>query len=178
MNTKTTTPEAANDVGVATNLATLANLHLAASSADCCEGETAKVQSDMSKEELAATDFEPWDVSQCVWSPPTNEQWVRLANPYLVTIRIAWVMLQKTKPELIEVVSNLEGQGMAESTLERLTETEDFLTGLLEVVKVAQARFICAALNVPGEPHNGNDGSEDVREHEWHRRSERYAGGR
>lgn len=151
MNTKTTTPEAANDVSVATNLATLANLHLAASSADCCEGETAKVQSDMSDEEFAATEFEPWDVNQCAWALPINEEWARLANPYLVSIRIAWVMLQKTKPELIEVVSNLEGHGMAESTLERLTETEDFLTVLLKVVKTAQVRFICAALNVPGE---------------------------
>lgn len=110
---------------------------------------------DMSDDEFAATEFEAWVREEDEWTPPSNEEWVGLINPHLVTIRIAWYVLHKTKPELIDVVRKLlteddgEGKDMVTSTFDHLSSTSDMLKGMLSIVDTALARLIVAGMNIP-----------------------------
>jgi hypothetical protein len=46
------------------------------------------------------------------WTPPTNEKWSRLANPYLVSVRLAWLTLRKSKDELVATAAQLGDQAV------------------------------------------------------------------
>jgi hypothetical protein len=63
--------------------------------------------SDMTDEQCAAFDFEPWAHRPDDWQPPTNEQWHKMALTYLPTVRITWLMLFKTKAELMEMIEQI-----------------------------------------------------------------------
>jgi hypothetical protein len=58
-------------------------------------------------EALAACEFEPWKQSEGSWKPPSNEEWTRLANPHLISVRLARLILHKSKDELVEVADKL-----------------------------------------------------------------------
>ena len=51
--------------------------------------------------EYAAIDFEPIDVSG-LEGPPSGAEWSKLADPYLLTMRVAWRLIQHSKPGAIE----------------------------------------------------------------------------
>src|SRR5690606_31820705 len=51
-------------------------------------------------ETMAALEFQAWRHQPGEWSPPSNEEWARLANPHLVSVRLAWLSLHKSKDEL------------------------------------------------------------------------------
>ena len=92
-------------------------------------------------EEAAVLEFEPWvDCKE----PPTNEEWIKLTSPYLVSARIAWVTCQKTKPELVQVVDDLEEGQMTYDLFERFTEAQKFFQYFLNLFEKAEARIICA----------------------------------
>lgn len=58
-------------------------------------------------EAMAAIDFEPLKDLPSTWQPPTNLQWTELANPHLISVRLAWLTLQKSKGELVDMASEL-----------------------------------------------------------------------
>ena len=51
--------------------------------------------------------FEPWKTTDVSWTPPSNEEWARLANPHLISVRLAWLTLQKSKDDLVTVANEL-----------------------------------------------------------------------
>ncbi len=113
------------------------------------------VEKEMADEEFAACNFDAWIHEEGEWTPPTNDQWAKLANPHLVTIRIAWLTLYKTKAELIEMLrdqlrdSEDDGNEFITSILDHLSATSDFLNGMLTVVDSALARLLVAGMNIP-----------------------------
>ena len=56
-------------------------------------------------EPCAALDFEPWNLKEAAWSPPSNMEWCQLANPFLITTHLAWKALGMTKAELMGTVA-------------------------------------------------------------------------
>lgn len=63
--------------------------------------------SELDLEAMAAIDFEPLKELPATWQPPTNLQWAELANPHLISVRLAWLTLQKSKGELVDMASEL-----------------------------------------------------------------------
>jgi len=112
---------------------------------------------DMSDEEFAACDFEPWQHTEGEWTPPTNEEWARLANPHLMMVRVAWVALHKSKDELIEMAEGMFKEEDGEenllfATLDRLVETSNMFKGFLSVCDAAMARLMVAGMNIQDDP--------------------------
>lgn len=102
--------------------------------------------SDWTDEEIAkfaATDWQPWDVSDCPL--PSNQEWIDGINPYLVSLRLAWVTMGKTKAELVENVESLEADDALRPMMDGLDSTERQMRGLYELASAAQARLLCAA---------------------------------
>ena len=97
-----------------------------------------------SLEDYAAQDFEAWKHKEGEWEPPSNEEWAKLADPHLMTIRVAWRFLYLSKPEFIEAFRKLEKAGALEATFDHLKLTSDFLKGLRELIDNAELRFISA----------------------------------
>jgi hypothetical protein len=58
-------------------------------------------------EEWASINFEPWAHADDEWTPPTNEEWREAAKTHLVTVRLAWAMLYRTKAELVQGLKDL-----------------------------------------------------------------------
>ena len=99
--------------------------------------------------DYAALDWEPWKHSPDEWKPPTEEEWRGL----LITLRVAWHTLYKTKDECIEVVRKLEavpveddpdGHLMGDMARSMMAAEECFKT-CLTVLGASSARMISAA---------------------------------
>lgn len=109
------------------------------------------VPADMTDQQLAAMTFEPWKHETDEWKPPSNEQWARLANPYLVSVRMAWLTLYKTKPELVEMIQGMVREGIFERYGNGIRDSIDFFKAFLVVLEAAEARIICAGLSIPDD---------------------------
>jgi hypothetical protein len=111
--------------------------------------------SEMTDAEFAAMQFEAWVHSDGEWTPPSNEEWAKLANPHLVMLRVAWLTLHKTKVEAIDMAQKLadekptEGESFLIETLDNLQHTADWFRGLLAICDLAVARLLVAGMNVP-----------------------------
>jgi hypothetical protein len=103
-------------------------------------------------EAMAELEFAPWETGATGWTPPTNEEWSRLANPHLVSVRLAWVTLQKSKEELIAVAEELGDQALME-LVSQIGQSADWFRGLHKMLECAEIRIMCAfaALNVGGD---------------------------
>ena len=92
----------------------------------------------------AALDFEPWKCPLGEWTPPSNEEWARSANPYLVTIRVAWAVVHKTKPEVMKFVEKIDNDGGSAVT-DGFLDTISFLRAcVLTLLEAAEARILVA----------------------------------
>lgn len=103
--------------------------------------------------ELAAIfddqDFPIWD-EDSLEKLPSNQQWADLADPHMITVRIAAVVLSKRKAELLEIIAKLEmdetdGKSLIENLVPRFHETENFFKALLDTVEGAETRLLAAA---------------------------------
>jgi hypothetical protein len=64
----------------------------------------------------------------------------------LPTLRLAWVTITKTKPELLEIVSSLESEaGGVERLLEHMNRAADWLQNYVEMLEAADVRLTLAA---------------------------------
>lgn len=90
--------------------------------------------------DYAAIDFEPVVLE---WKPPTNVEWLALANPYLVAIRLAWITVQKTKPELVEAVRSYD-EPMADEMLDSFRDTLTFFRTVVTLIEDAEIRTLIA----------------------------------
>ena len=96
----------------------------------------------LTAEFCASLEFEPWVDSQ---QPPTNEQWIKAINPYLVSARIAWATCQKTKPELVKVIDDLgEDEEVWDEFYRGFKDAQAFFQYFHDLFKVAESRIICA----------------------------------
>jgi hypothetical protein len=94
-------------------------------------------------EAMAQLDFDRWQADATGWTPPTNEEWSRLANPHLVSLRLAWLTLHKSKDELIAVTEGLGDQALME-LVSQIGQSADWFEGLHKVLASAECRVMCA----------------------------------
>ncbi len=113
------------------------------------------VTADMTDQQLAAITFELWKHEPDEWTPPSNEQWARLANPYLVSVRMAWLTLYKTKPELVAMIEGMDREGIFIPYGNGIRDSIDFFKAFLVVLEAAEARIICAGLSIEDEEDAG-----------------------
>jgi hypothetical protein len=88
----------------------------------------------------ASLDFEP---STEIQKPPNNEEWTAFINPHLVTARIAWVTCQKTKPELIEILDEMDEE-TGKEMLDGIDAAERFFGYFQNLLEKAACRIIVA----------------------------------
>ncbi|WP_119258898.1 hypothetical protein [Shinella zoogloeoides] len=99
-------------------------------------------------EEIAAIDFEPWQ-SDLLEILPDRERWMMT----LVTVRMASVLLTRTKVEVIEAMANMaeakteDGENVAVRFIEGLLSTRDVLQASLAIIECAISRGASAAMN-------------------------------
>jgi hypothetical protein len=94
-------------------------------------------------EEMAALEFAPWQALTTGWAPPTNEEWSGLANPHLISVRLAWLTVHKSKDELIAVADELGDQGLME-LVGQIGQSADWFEGLHKLLASAECRIMCA----------------------------------
>jgi len=105
-----------------------------------------------SLKDLTAIDWEPrpTNLLECA---PTRREWSNDGNAHLVTIRLAFVMLTKTRAELIDVAHRLlhdpdpDGcaANMAESLLDSLNDSREWFQTFADALSTAHARLLSAA---------------------------------
>ncbi len=102
---------------------------------------------------MAALEFTPWR-GQEGWEPLTNEEWTELANPHLISVRLAWLTLHKSKDELIAVAHQLGDQGLME-LVGQIGQSADWFEGLHKLVANAECRVMCAYAALNAEATDG-----------------------
>lgn len=108
-------------------------------------------------EEMAAIAFEPWRHDADDWKPPSNDQWTALANPHLISVRLAWLTVHKTKDELIAMAAELGDDGIGE-LVAQIERSADWFKGLHELLSGAECRIMCAY--AAGTSADADDASE------------------
>lgn len=94
-------------------------------------------------DEMAALEFTPWQGHEGEWTPPTNKEWTGLANPHLVSVRLAWATLHKSKEELIAVAEQLGDKALME-LVGQIGQSADWFEGMHRLLACAECRLICA----------------------------------
>lgn len=108
----------------------------------------------MTIEDLAAVAFEPWPHGAEEWKPPSNDQWAHLANPHLISVRLAWLTVHKTRDELIAMADTLGDDGVAE-LVAQIGRSADWFKGMHELLSGAERRIICALAAVSARDAKG-----------------------
>ncbi|MBZ9710471.1 hypothetical protein LB543_27615 [Mesorhizobium sp. ESP7-2] len=113
------------------------------------------IEPEMTDDELMALDWAPWEHQEGEFVPPTNQQWYDEVNPTLISIRIAWTIMYKTKAELIAMLGGLdnekgadEDKTMAVEMYERIAQAAERIDALHDVLHGAGSRLMIAGLNV------------------------------
>jgi hypothetical protein len=94
--------------------------------------------------EMAAFDFEPMcaeDLEKC--KPPSNAEFDKMAHAHMPTLRIAWLTLGKTKPELVEMMRQINNEVGVEM-MDGFISATDFFKQALFLLEKAEARILCA----------------------------------
>lgn len=106
----------------------------------------------VSIDEMTALEFAPWQGHEGEWTPPTNAEWTGLANPHLVSVRLAWATLHKSKEELIAVAEELGDEALME-LVGQIGRSADWFEGLQKLLASAECRIMCAyaAQVTPGQ---------------------------
>lgn len=105
-----------------------------------------KVDGERNDDDLAAMatlDFGPVSGLAERWSPPTNAEWADLANPHLISVRLAWLTLQKSKADLVAMCDELDDDAMTE-LVNQIGRSADWFEGLHKVLASAECRIMCA----------------------------------
>lgn len=104
--------------------------------------------------EMGAVDFEPVDAEALeTCKPPGNDEWAQISLAHLPTIRIAWTLLKKTKPELVEAIGKLEDKpGLA--LMDAFEAALTFHRQSVMILEQAEMRILIAgsAIETKGEP--------------------------
>ncbi len=105
--------------------------------------DTSPASEPASIDAMAALEFEPWQRHAGEWTPPSNAEWASLANPHLVTLRLAWLTLHKSKDELIGVANQLGDEALMD-LVDQIGQSADWFKGFHELLSSAECRIMCA----------------------------------
>ena len=110
----------------------------------------------LSMAELAALEFEAWAGNPMDDCPlPTNEEWGRLADPHLLTLRLSWAVMFKTKAELIMMLDELGDDAISE-LFEQIAQSREWFEGLMNLYETAHTRLtIAGAVVIEGATECG-----------------------
>ncbi|MCT7375725.1 hypothetical protein [Chelativorans salis] len=101
-------------------------------------------------EQAAALDFTPWSREGEGWQPPTREVWKEFSPRAFTILRIASEVMFKSKPELIEMLRNLD-EAVGYELMNEFLSVEKDMKNALTVIGAAQARIICAGSSLEME---------------------------
>jgi hypothetical protein len=99
-------------------------------------------QTEMSDADFAAIDFEAWQHATGEFVPPSNVMWCKQVNPTLISIRIAWCILYKSKAELISIFECDPDLAMEMTDL--IIEAKQWIEPLHRILECGSARMLCA----------------------------------
>jgi len=140
----------ANPINRRAALGALAGASAALAASTAAEGVALKVGNAgklATAEQIAEMNFEPWVHKAGVdWEPPTYEEWVAEARGALVTLRIAWHMMHRTKEQLEEASLSLEEQGEMEPLVKEFMRSHQIFKACFDVMDAANLRFMSATL--------------------------------
>ena len=94
-------------------------------------------------EEMAALMFTPWARHDGEWTPPSNDEWASLANPHLISVRLAWLTLHKSKHDLVEAAEQL-GDAALMDFVGQIGRSAAWFEGLHTLLATAECRIMCA----------------------------------
>jgi hypothetical protein len=110
--------------------------------------------------EMAAMDFEPWSPEDLeAFKPPSNVEFDEMAHAHLPTLRIAWLTLAKTKPELVEMLRKIDNE-IGGELMDGFISATAFFQQALTVLEKAEARILCAGSVL--EIEDGEDDQEST----------------
>jgi hypothetical protein len=107
-------------------------------------------------EERAAIDFKPWVHADDEWTPPTEEEWREVAKTHLVTVRLAWHALYKTKAEMVTINREMDEE-LGRQLMEAFRTAIHFFESTAKILSLAETRIICAGSVVEIEQGEGGD---------------------
>ena len=113
---------------------------------DAAREELARPGHTCTLDEAAEIDFEPVDFGTFV--PDSNEEWGRTGNPYPITSRVAFLMLRKTKAEMVEMLGKMldeQGDKFVENQAQRFDEAKEFFGFYADMAEKAHLRYLVAA---------------------------------
>jgi hypothetical protein len=89
--------------------------------------------------------FEPWKHGgNEEWEPPSNVKWAEDGAYLLPFVRMAWIWMYKTKPELETLAEELEDEPF-EEMVEGIHHSLEFFENFVTVLQAAEIRIMCAA---------------------------------
>jgi hypothetical protein len=94
-------------------------------------------------EQWASIDFEPWTHAADEWTPPTNVEWYEIAKTHLITVRLAWALLYRTKDQLVEGMREF-GDEDGNRMMDNFMTAIHFFDSTAKILKLAETRIICA----------------------------------
>jgi hypothetical protein len=92
-------------------------------------------------EQAAAIDFEPWQYDPAFKIPTLEE----VGNPHLIRCRIAYGMMHKAKPDMVELFSDAECRTTVLKTIGDLEESRKFFESAATLIEAARLRLIVVA---------------------------------
>jgi hypothetical protein len=95
-------------------------------------------------EQAAAMEFEPWEPTPDGWRVPSNEEWMPFGVWSLPSVRIAWMMMFKTKGELETICQKLDGDAF-DDILRGIGDARAAFGEFVDVLSGAEGRIMCAA---------------------------------
>ena len=102
-------------------------------------------------EEMATMKFEPWSHSQDEWSPLSDEEWAQAAPYLLPHVRMAWLLMYKTRAELeaaVVRINDADNEGLFEDLVNNFVRVRKFFEDFVTVLNAAECRVVCAASTV------------------------------
>ena len=99
--------------------------------------------------EFAATPFEAWMRNPDGWSPPNAEEWATIGTELIVTVRLAFELLHKSKPELVDIMR--DHSDSAGELIEPIPEMIQQLEIWIQILSGAHTRVLVAAAAVETE---------------------------
>ena len=112
-------------------------------------GASAGAKYEMTDAELAALDFEAWAEEKNDHLKFSNEE---IAGVF-ATVRLAWVMMGKSKPDLVKVAGTLwsaerDNSNLFVNTIKGFQEATDYLKACLKIVESAECRLMVSLATI------------------------------
>jgi hypothetical protein len=112
-------------------------------------------------EQMAAMNFEPWSHVEDEWTPPSDEEWAAYARSLLPQVRMAWLLMYKTKAQLEAAAIKIDEADLEEAFEEMVDgfiNAQKFFKDFITVLHAAECRVMWAAAAVEyreGGPDEG-----------------------